>query len=81
MLVRRQVVAQTEEQRAIEAVGGEYEAVSPIGLEAEVPDGEHLHFDGSSPGVQSSYPPGLMLYAEQPHTDPFVQDMDRLRAG
>jgi hypothetical protein len=35
-LVRRRVVARTEEERTIEAVGGEYEAVSPIGLEAEV---------------------------------------------
>jgi hypothetical protein len=36
MLVRRQVVVQTEEERAIESVGGLYEAVSPITLRAEV---------------------------------------------
>ncbi len=35
-LVRRQIVAQTEEERTIEAMGGEYEAVSPFGLAAEV---------------------------------------------
>ena len=35
-LVRRKVVAPTEEERAIEAMGGEYDAVSPVGLEAEV---------------------------------------------
>jgi hypothetical protein len=33
---RKKVVGPTEEERAIEAMGGEYEAVSPIGLEAEV---------------------------------------------
>ena len=35
-LVRRKVVVQTEEERAIEIAGGEYEAVSPIGLASEV---------------------------------------------
>jgi hypothetical protein len=35
-LVRRQVVVQTEEERAIEAVGGLYEAVSPVALRDEV---------------------------------------------
>lgn len=33
------------------------------------------------PAQLKGHPPGLMLYPYQPHNDPFIREMDRLRAG